>query len=209
MPKAIEEAARVLKDGQRFVLAIVHPMYSVGNFSDTGPDAGNSFVISQSYFDKKRCARTDVYDDLIMTFHREHRPLQAYTQALTEAGFSIEQLREVTEPNPNEPRHGVPMFLDIVAVRQHRPQQTTSRHQPGSAVSGTGVHLRQHRRLGLQGRESVQIPIRQDTRRQVSSKQRQRFFQQTSKIVLGAIGSGFCSPHSLHSLQRWLSSRPT
>jgi ubiquinone/menaquinone biosynthesis C-methylase UbiE len=161
MPKAIEEAARILKDGQRFALAIVHPMYSVGKFSDDDLGAGNSFVISRPYFDKKRCTRTDVHDDLIMTFHREHRPLQAYTQALKEAGFSIEELHEVTEPDPAQPRHVVPMFLDIVAVRQPRPHQTTSRHQPGSNRSGTEDHLRQHRRLGIRasgGRSNPHSP---------------------------------------------------
>jgi len=33
---------------------------------------------------------------MTVTFHGEHRPLQAYTKALADAGFVIERLREPT-----------------------------------------------------------------------------------------------------------------
>jgi DNA-binding transcriptional MerR regulator len=55
-----------------------------------------------------------------VTFYREHRPLQAYVTALIDAGFSIEQWREITEEDQDDPRHRIPMFLDILATRLPR-----------------------------------------------------------------------------------------
>jgi hypothetical protein len=66
------------------------------------------------------CISTTTHDNLTMTFHREHRPLEAYIRALIRAGFSIEELCEVTDKDPSKPSHRVPMFLDILAVRQSR-----------------------------------------------------------------------------------------
>ena len=113
MPAAIKEVARVLKTGQHFVLAIVHPMYSGGSFLKGG--ANGNFVIDRSYFLPKRCDSADAQDDLTMIFHREHRPLAAYTKALANVGFVIEQLHEVTDEDPEKPWHRIPMFLDIRA----------------------------------------------------------------------------------------------
>jgi hypothetical protein len=46
------------------------------------------------------------------------RPLQAYTEALAEAGFVIEQLREPISPDPAKPWCRVPLFRNIVAALQ-------------------------------------------------------------------------------------------
>lgn len=51
-----------------------------------------------------------------MTPHSEHRTLQAYTEALSQSGFLIERLREVTEPDPNDKWRRVPLFLHLRAV---------------------------------------------------------------------------------------------
>jgi hypothetical protein len=51
-----------------------------------------------------------------MTFHSEHRPIQAYTEALSAAGFVIERLREPTSADPGKPWHRIPLFLNIVAA---------------------------------------------------------------------------------------------
>jgi len=124
MPGAVKEIGRVLKDGRHLVLAIVHPMYSGGGFLETGKGAYDDFVISRSYFEPERCISKDGQDNLTVTFHREHRPLQAYTKALTEAGFIIEQQHEVTDEDEGKPWHRVPMFLDVLATRRPREERT-------------------------------------------------------------------------------------
>lgn len=119
MAGAITEIARVLEDGKKLALAIVHPMYSNGRFSAPGnPDC--DFVITRSYFKPELCVSQDGQDGMKVTFFREHRPLQAYVKALLTAGFSIEQLHEVTEDDQDNPRHRIPMFLDILATRGRR-----------------------------------------------------------------------------------------
>lgn len=46
-----------------------------------------------------------------MTLHTEHRPLQAYIDALAEAGFVIQRIREVTEPKPGRQVEPHPVVL--------------------------------------------------------------------------------------------------
>lgn len=116
MPGAINEIARVLKDGASLAMAIVHPVYSGGGFSDNE----DRFVFKRSYFKPERLVSRGGHGSLTVTFFREHRPLQAYIQALTEAGFNIEQLLELTDNDQNSHREGVPMFLDILATRRPR-----------------------------------------------------------------------------------------
>jgi len=122
MPGAIAEIARVLEDGKKLALAIVHPMYSNGRFPRPGaPDC--DFVITRSYFKPQLCVSQDGQDGMKVTFFREHRPLQAYVTALIDAGFSIEQWREITEEDQDDPRHRIPMFLDILATRLPREEK--------------------------------------------------------------------------------------
>ena len=52
-----------------------------------------------------------------MTFQSQHRPLQAYTEALANAGFLIERIREVADPSPADKWHKIPLFLHIRALR--------------------------------------------------------------------------------------------
>lgn len=120
MPGAVREIARVLKDGCPLVLAIVHPMYSGGGFSGASLNSESPFVIKRSYFQTERLVSTDVHEELTVTFFREHRPLQAYTRALTEAGFIIDALHELTDEDQDRHRDGIPMFIDIVATRRPR-----------------------------------------------------------------------------------------
>jgi SAM-dependent methyltransferase len=115
MEIAVREVARILMPNGRFVIAIVHPIYSGGHFLDSqGED--NPFAVDKSYFDAAPSSPQHAQGDLTMVFHREHRPLRAYTQALTGAGFVIEQLNELTDPDKPESRRGIPMFLDILAT---------------------------------------------------------------------------------------------
>jgi SAM-dependent methyltransferase len=112
MRGAVNEIARVLADGKKLVLAIVHPMYSAA-----GKTPDDNFVIKRPYFTPDLCISVDTRDSRTMTFYREHRPLQAYISAVIEAGFSIEELVELTDEAEGKP---IPMFLDILAVRRPR-----------------------------------------------------------------------------------------
>jgi SAM-dependent methyltransferase len=107
MPGALREIARVLEHGKPLVLAIVHPMYSHGR-------TGNG----SDYFQPELRVTVDQQDDLTVTFYRVHRPLESYMAALLDAGFTIDRLHEVTEPDRTHPSHRVPMFLDIVATKK-------------------------------------------------------------------------------------------
>ena len=131
MPGAIAEIARVLQDGKQLALAIVHPMYSNGRFSAPGtPDC--DFVITRSYFTPELCVSQDGQDGTKMTFFREHRPLEDYAKALKVADFVIEQLHEVTEADKDNPRHRIPMFLDILATRGRRKRKMPSGPPPNA-----------------------------------------------------------------------------
>jgi SAM-dependent methyltransferase len=151
MPSAVKEIARVLKDGQKLALAIVHPMYSGGSFTEAGKNSDNDFVIKRSYFKPELCISTDKQDNLTVTFYREHRPLEAYVQALIMAGFRIEQLHEVTDKDEGKPCHRVPMFLDILATRQPREAPEEAVHQPKSADSAIASPLRRRDRVHRKG----------------------------------------------------------
>jgi SAM-dependent methyltransferase len=118
MPAAIREIARILAVAGRLVIAIVHPINSAGRFTGDKADPGRPFVIEGSYLQPERYVDTVVSDGLTVTFHGEHRPLQAYAEALADAGLVIERLREPTSPDPAKPWHRVPLFLNIVAALQ-------------------------------------------------------------------------------------------
>ncbi len=59
-----------------------------------------------------------------MTFHSEHRPIEAYSRALEAAGLLIEAIRETRTPdavvaaNPGKRRwQRIPLFLHLRAVK--------------------------------------------------------------------------------------------
>jgi len=118
---AVQEAARVLAPGGRLCLAIVHPLNSAGRFR--GDSAESPFVIEDSYLDRSYYADDLARDGLEMTFVSAHRPLQAYTEALAEAGLLIERLREPALPAnavsvPRSLRwQRVPLFLQLRALK--------------------------------------------------------------------------------------------
>jgi hypothetical protein len=56
-------------------------------------------------------------DGLAMTFHSQHRPLEAYSRAFEAAGLMIEALREVTLDNGEDRWSRIPRFLHLRARR--------------------------------------------------------------------------------------------
>lgn len=121
MPAAIQESARVLSAGGRLCFAIVHPLNSAGSFTGDSPDS--PFVIPGPYLDAFRYEDHIEREGLEVAFTSEHRPLQAYFEALTHAGFLVERLREPPVPDhaTETPRarrwQRVPLFLHIAAVK--------------------------------------------------------------------------------------------
>jgi SAM-dependent methyltransferase len=120
MPAAVREIARILSVGGRLVMAIVHPINSAGEFTGDRADADRPFVIDGSYLQPERYVDTVTSHGMTVTFHGEHRPLQAYTEALAGAGFVIERLLEPTSADPAKPWRRVPLFLNVRAVLQRR-----------------------------------------------------------------------------------------
>jgi SAM-dependent methyltransferase len=118
---ALRESARVLEAGGRLCFAIVHPINSAGGFQ--GDEAGSPFTIDGSYLDRSHYADEIRRAGLEITFVSEHRPLQAYTEALTDAGLLIERLREpaVPEEAVTVPRNRrwqrLPLFLHVRSVK--------------------------------------------------------------------------------------------
>ena len=118
---AVGEAARTLEPGGRFCLAVVHPLSSAGEFESTEIDS--PFTITGSYLQPSYYADRIARDGHELTLVSVHRPLQAYTGALTCAGFVIERVREIARPDHaiTQPRHRrwqrLPLFLHIGAVK--------------------------------------------------------------------------------------------
>jgi SAM-dependent methyltransferase len=124
MRTAIAEAGRVLGRAGRFCAAIPHPLNSAGEFASKAADA--PFVITGSYLDSTPVTWTAARDDVLLTFHSEHRPLEAYSRALEAAGLLIEAIREIRPAAPDTPCAAddaasrwrrIPMFLQFRAVK--------------------------------------------------------------------------------------------
>ena len=122
LDESVAEAARVLERGGAFCIAIVHPMNSAGAFE--GDEADSPFTITGSYLDANYYADEIARDGLELTLVSAHRPIQAYTDAVTDAGLLIERLREPPVPDhaltkPNGRRwQRLPLFLHLRAVKR-------------------------------------------------------------------------------------------
>jgi ubiquinone/menaquinone biosynthesis C-methylase UbiE len=114
MPGSVAELARVLEPGGRLVLAVVHPINSAHEVDREHPE--DRLVLVEDYFDRRRYTDELERDGLRMTFESRHWTLQDYSEALAEAGFKVEALREVGDPqHPRWSRY--PLFLHVVARR--------------------------------------------------------------------------------------------
>lgn len=121
LPGAIRESWRVLATGGHLCLAVVHPLTSVGFFERDVAEA--PLVIEGSYLDDFHYKHTVSRGGVTMTFFGAHRPIQRYTEAIADAGFVIERLREAAPPDEGvhtetERRwQRFPLFLHIRAVK--------------------------------------------------------------------------------------------
>ena len=119
--RAIAEAARVPEPSGRLCLAVVHPLNSAGRFE--GDDADSPFVIRGSYLESSYYRDTIVREGLEMDFVSAHRPLEAYSDALANAGFLIERIRETEVPDSailsahSRRWQRLPLFLHVRAVK--------------------------------------------------------------------------------------------
>jgi SAM-dependent methyltransferase len=135
---AIAEATRVLEAGGRFCFAIVHPLNSAGQFH--GDDAGSPFVIDGSYLAESYFQDEVEHDGRTLTLVSAHRPLQTYTDALADAAFVIERLREPPIPTSAYTAERsrrwtrLPLFLYVRAVKAAPASPATS--PPRGSASG-------------------------------------------------------------------------
>jgi SAM-dependent methyltransferase len=118
MEAAVAETGRVLVPGGRLAMAITHPANTAGRFEPAPTEGPPHFVIEASWFERTATADTCEHGGYTMTFHSEHRPLHDYTDALAEAGYLIERIREVGDTNPDSPWSRMPLFLHLRAVRR-------------------------------------------------------------------------------------------
>lgn len=118
----IEEAFRVLVAGGRLCMAMGHPLQGIGDFS--GDDRDGPYVIQRPYFESRRLTYWAERAGQRVGLNFTHRPLSAYTAALSSAGFLIESL---TEPCPGHEldehlsdfsqRRTIPSLLHLRAVK--------------------------------------------------------------------------------------------
>jgi len=118
LERSVAEIARILEPGGYLVMAIVHPLNSAGRFVGEHGDPDRPFVITGSWFERRRIADRCERDGLGMTFHSEHRSLEDYVDALADSGFLVERIREVTEPDPADKWYRIPLFMDLRAIKR-------------------------------------------------------------------------------------------
>jgi SAM-dependent methyltransferase len=89
---AVREMARVLRPGGSLCIAVLHPLATAGRFVDDS--VASPFLITDAYPQPRRTVDAVERDGIGMVFHSMHRPLGAYSRALSDAGFAIEVLSE-------------------------------------------------------------------------------------------------------------------
>lgn len=117
VPRAIQEARRVLKPNGLLFLSLVHPFRDRGRF--TGPEPDAPFVLEGTYFGRQHFDAVESRNGLSMHFAGWSLPLQAYMDALEAAGLAIVSLREPPPDRADTPTliqwSRVPLFLWIKA----------------------------------------------------------------------------------------------
>jgi SAM-dependent methyltransferase len=114
MPAAVAELARVLEPGGKLALAVIHPINSAHEVDRVHPEG--RLVLTENYFDRRRYTDTIERDDVQMTFESRHWTLEDYFDALLAAGFRVDALREVADPE-HARWSRYPLFLHLLATR--------------------------------------------------------------------------------------------
>lgn len=119
---AVAETARVLRRGGHFCVAVLHPLFAAGAWTDI-ESVDSSFAV-EDYFSGETKILVSDRDDIRVTFYDRPIPLSSYAAALENAGLLIESLRE---PVPDEahvrefPRarrlRRIPVYLHVRAVK--------------------------------------------------------------------------------------------
>jgi SAM-dependent methyltransferase len=118
MAGAVQEAARVLESGGRFLAAVVHPINSGHELDRERPE--ERLVLTENYFDRRRYRDELERDGLRMTFESVHWTLEDYFEAIRRAGLVVDVLREVGDPeHPRWSRY--PLFLHLLAAKASQP----------------------------------------------------------------------------------------
>jgi ubiquinone/menaquinone biosynthesis C-methylase UbiE len=114
MAGSVRELARVLEPGGKLALAVVHPINSAHDIDRLHSEG--RLVLTEDYFDRRRYSDFIERDDMRMTFESRHYTLQDYFDVLLGAGFQVEDLREISDPeHPRWSRY--PLFLHLLAGR--------------------------------------------------------------------------------------------
>lgn len=110
MAAAVREIARALEPGGTLALAVVHPINSAHDVDREHPEG--RLVLTEDYFDRRRYSDFLERDGAKMTFESRHFTLEDYFDALLDAGFQVEALREI-----GDPKHArwsrYPLFLHV------------------------------------------------------------------------------------------------
>ncbi len=116
MAGAVQEVSRVLESSGRFVVAVVHPINSAGQFVPRQGVDDAPFVI-ESYLDSRPYEDYLERDGLEMTFASLHFTLEDYSRAFEAAGFLFSGIQELyDDENPRWRR--VPLFLRWTGVKR-------------------------------------------------------------------------------------------
>jgi SAM-dependent methyltransferase len=118
MPAAVLEAARVLVPGGCFAVAITHPICTAGDF--LGDPNEDGFALNRPYFTPSRYTwNTETAAGDQVKLHGEHRPLEAYSRAIEQAGLRIEAVREPIAPPSFLAEHPTSAYLGRVPFFMH------------------------------------------------------------------------------------------
>ncbi|HEU0081086.1 MAG TPA: methyltransferase domain-containing protein [Candidatus Paceibacterota bacterium] len=134
MGHAFKEASRVLRDKSRFVVVLNHPAFRIPGKTAWGFDerAGVQYRRVDEYVSESRAA-IDMHPGHFGGHARAevtysfHRPLQAYSKSLANAGFAILRIEEwmshkESEKGPrkqaeDKARREIPMFMCLECVK--------------------------------------------------------------------------------------------
>jgi SAM-dependent methyltransferase len=115
MPRAVAEAARVLRPGGHLCCCVTHPFADAGSWED------DAFVVRGSYLAGGEFDDVLERGGLMMRFDGRLHTLTDYFAALEAAGLAVEALRE---PAGEDRWARVPMFLMFrAATRDREPPQ--------------------------------------------------------------------------------------